>query len=110
MLISGGYNIWTAELENVIASHPDVVEVAVFGIPHQRWGETPFAVCVVNANSTLSEDEVTTMVSEALGSYKKPGGVKITRTPLPKSPVGKIKRKDLREPYWEGVERRVSGS
>lgn len=110
MIISGGYNIWPAELENVIASHADVMEVAVFGIPHPRWGETPFAVCVVKPEHTLTEEEVVSMVTDALGSYKKPGGVEITQTPLPKSPVGKIKRKDLREPYWAGIERRVSGS
>ena len=50
------------------------------------------------------------MVVDDLGSYKKPGGITITTEPLPKSPVGKIKRKDLREPYWVGVDRRVSGS
>ncbi len=110
MIISGGYNIWPAELENVIAGHADVIEVAVFGIPHQRWGETPFAVCVVKPGASLNEAQVIELVSAELGSYKKPGGVKITHEPLPKSPVGKVKRKDLREPYWEGIERRVSGS
>ncbi len=110
MIISGGYNIWPAELENVIAGHPEVLEVAVFGIPHERWGETPFAVVVVGAEATVTEDEIIAMVAEDQGSYKKPGGVRITTEPLPKSPVGKIKRKDLREPFWEGIERRVSGS
>ena len=110
MIISGGYNIWPAELENVIASHPDVLEVAVFGVPHERWGETPHAVCVVKANASVTEEQIVELVADDLGSYKKPGGVTITDEPLPKSPVGKIKRKDLREPFWEGVDRRVSGS
>ncbi len=110
MIISGGYNIWPAELENVIAGHPEVLEVAVFGVPHERWGETPFAVVVVGADAAVSEEEIVAMVAEDQGSYKKPGGVRITTEPLPKSPVGKIKRKDLREPFWKGIERRVSGS
>jgi acyl-CoA synthetase (AMP-forming)/AMP-acid ligase II len=110
MIISGGYNIWPAELENVIAGHPDVIEVAVFGVPHERWGETPYAVCVVGPNATVTAQQIIQLVVDDLGSYKKPGGVDITTTPLPKSPVGKIKRKDLREPFWEGIDRRVSGS
>ncbi|MDP6377592.1 MAG: AMP-binding protein [Pseudomonadales bacterium] len=110
MIISGGYNIWPAELENVIAGHPQVLEVAVFGVPHERWGETPHAVCVVAPHASVSEDEIVDMVAGDLGSYKKPGGVTLTTEPLPKSPVGKVKRKDLREPFWEGVDRRVSGS
>ncbi len=110
MIISGGYNIWPAELENVIAGHPEILEVAVFGIPHERWGETPYAVCVVADGATVTEEEVVALVAEDQGSYKKPGGVRITTEPLPKSPVGKIKRKDLREPFWEGIDRRVAGS
>lgn len=110
MIISGGFNIWPAELENVIAGHPDIIEVAVFGVPHERWGETPHAVCVVNEGASITAEQITEMVADDLGSYKKPGAVTITTEPLPKSPVGKIKRKDLREPFWEGVDRRVSGS
>jgi acyl-CoA synthetase (AMP-forming)/AMP-acid ligase II len=110
MIISGGFNIWPAELENVLAGHADVLEVAVFGVPHERWGETPHALCVVSVGSSVTAEELTELVSNDLGSYKKPGGVTLTTEPLPKSPVGKIKRKDLREPFWVGVDRRVSGS
>ncbi|MDH3644672.1 MAG: AMP-dependent synthetase, partial [Gammaproteobacteria bacterium] len=110
MIISGGYNIWPAELENVIANHPAVVEVAAFGVPHEKWGESPYAVCVVTDPDAVSEAEIIELVATQLGSYKKPAGVDITTEPLPKSPVGKIKRKDLREPFWAGHARRVSGS
>ncbi|MBO6657203.1 MAG: hypothetical protein JJ934_09930 [Pseudomonadales bacterium] len=58
----------------------------------------------------VTEDEIMELCSERLGSYKKPGGVTFTSDPLPKSPVGKIRRKDLREPFWEGRDRRVAGS
>ncbi|MBL6691806.1 MAG: AMP-binding protein [Pseudomonadales bacterium] len=111
MIISGGYNIWPMELENVISDHEEIVEVAVFGVPHEKWGESPHAVCVTTTDSPcVTEDEIIELCAERLGSYKKPGGVTFTTEPLPKSPVGKIRRKDLREPYWEGHDRRVAGS
>lgn len=110
MIISGGYNIWPMELENAISDHPDVLEVAVFGVPHERWGETPMAVCTVGAGATISAEEVINLCADTLGSYKKPSQVLLQTEALPKTPVGKIKRKQLREPYWDGVERRVAGS
>jgi acyl-CoA synthetase (AMP-forming)/AMP-acid ligase II len=109
MIVSGGYNIWPAELETVIADHPDVVEVAVFAIPHERWGETPMAVCTVKEGATVSEKEIITLVADTLGSYKKPSRVELATNPLPKSPVGKLLRKQLRDPHWAGHDRRVGG-
>jgi acyl-CoA synthetase (AMP-forming)/AMP-acid ligase II len=109
MIISGGYNIWPAELETVIADHPDVIEVAVFAVPDPRWGETPMAV-VCTATGTVSEAEIIELCALRLGSYKKPSRVVFTTDPLPKSVVGKLQRKVLREPYWQGTERRVGGA
>jgi acyl-CoA synthetase (AMP-forming)/AMP-acid ligase II len=110
MIISGGYNIWPMELENAIADHPAVMEVAVFGIPDARWGETPCAVVVPQAGRRVDEAEVIQLCADRLGSYKKPGKVVVREEPLPKTPVGKIKRRDLREPFWVGHTRRVAGS
>ncbi len=110
MIISGGYNIWPAELENVIADLEEIIEVAVFGVPHEKWGEAPHAHCVVSTDAQLEETTVIELVAERLGSYKKPGSVSFSTEPLPKSPVGKIMRKALREPYWAGRDRRVAGS
>jgi acyl-CoA synthetase (AMP-forming)/AMP-acid ligase II len=110
MIVSGGFNIWPAELETVIADHPQVVEVAVFAIPHERWGETPMAVCHVEPGATVTEADIVGLVSERLGSYKKPGRVEFTHDPLPKSVVGKLLRKALREPYWAGQTQRVHGA
>ncbi|GAA4848552.1 class I adenylate-forming enzyme family protein [Pseudonocardia benzenivorans] len=110
MIVSGGFNIWPAELESAINDHPEVVEVAVFGVPHEKWGETPMAVCVVAPGSTLQAEEVVSLVRDRLGSYKKPGRVEITTEPLPKSVVGKVQRKVLREPHWAGHDRRVHGA
>lgn len=111
MIISGGYNIWPAELENVIQDHAAVVEVAVIAVPHDRWGETPMALCVVDAaDADVDEDAIIDLCADRLGSYKKPSRVEFRTEPLPKSPVGKLQRKVLREPYWVGHERRVSGN
>lgn len=117
MIISGGFNIWPAELENVIVDHPAVVEAAVFAAPHDRWGETPIAVCTVVEGTPVDGDEAAAVASEIrelcaerLGSYKKPASVELRAEPLPKSPVGKIQRKTLREPHWAGHDRRVAGN
>jgi acyl-CoA synthetase (AMP-forming)/AMP-acid ligase II len=110
MIISGGFNIYPAELENVIASHSAVLEVAVFAVPHERWGESPAAVCVVADLGDISEDEVRQICRDRLGSYKQPSTVVITTDPLPKSVAGKVLRKNLREPYWAGRSSRVAGS
>ena len=110
MIVSGGFNIWPAELETVIADHPAVVEVAVFAIPHERWGETPMAVVTVENLDAVTADELIESCSQRLGSYKKPGRIELTTEPLPKSVVGKLLRKQLREPYWAGHDRRVSGA
>ena len=110
MIISGGYNIWPAELENVIHNHPAVVEVAVVAAPHERWGETPIALCVVADGADVSADDIIGLCARELGSYKKPTAVEFRTDPLPKSPVGKLQRKVLREPYWAGFDRRVSGN
>jgi acyl-CoA synthetase (AMP-forming)/AMP-acid ligase II len=110
MIISGGFNIWPAELENAITDHPAILEAAVFGIPDERWGETPMAVCVTDGTTPVTEAEIVELCARRLGSYKKPGRVLLTQEPLPKSAVGKIMRKTLREPYWQGRDRRVAGS
>jgi acyl-CoA synthetase (AMP-forming)/AMP-acid ligase II len=110
MIISGGFNIWPAELENVLASHPEVVEAAVFGVPSERWGESPYGVVTVADAATVTADDLIALCAEKLGSYKKPVGVELTTDPLPKSPVGKLARKQLREPHWEGHDRRVAGN
>jgi len=110
MIISGGYNIYPTELENVLTSHPAILEAAVFGVPDERWGEAPTAVCTFDGKTAVTEDELIALCAERLGSYKKPRAVVLQTEPLPKSPVGKVRRKELREPYWVGRDRRVGGS
>lgn len=110
MIVSGGFNIYPAELENVLCDHADVIEAAVFAVPNERWGETPMAVCMVVEGASVDAQELMQECADRLGSYKRPHQVVLTTEPLPKSAVGKIQRKVLREPYWEGHERRISGN
>lgn len=110
LIVSGGFNIWPAELETAIADHPAVRDVAVFGIPHERWGETPMAICQVTEGATVTPEEIIGLVVERLGSYKKPTVVQFCTDPLPKSVTGKLQRKVLREPFWSGRDRRIAGA
>jgi acyl-CoA synthetase (AMP-forming)/AMP-acid ligase II len=110
MIVSGGFNIWPAELERVIATLPGVREVVVFGAPHEHWGETPVAEVLLEDGAELREAAVIEACRASLGSYKRPGRVVFRTEPFPRSPVGKLQRKVIREPYWAGHERRVSGA
>jgi acyl-CoA synthetase (AMP-forming)/AMP-acid ligase II len=110
MIVSGGFNIWPAELEQAIETIEGVREVVVFGVPHSKWGEAPHAVVVRRQGAALDERTIIETCANKLGSYKKPHSVELRDDPLPRSVVGKIQRKVLREPYWAGEERRVRGA
>jgi acyl-CoA synthetase (AMP-forming)/AMP-acid ligase II len=110
LIISGGFNIWPAELEAVIAQIPGVREVVVFGVPDERWGETPLALVVTDDDADITDADVIDVCRTRLGSYKKPAAVRFQTHPLPRSIVGKIQRKVLREPYWDGAARLVGGA
>jgi acyl-CoA synthetase (AMP-forming)/AMP-acid ligase II len=110
MIVSGGFNIWPAELEKEISALSEVREVVVFGVPDEHWGEVPMAVVVVRPSSTLDKETIIETCRSQLGSYKKPQYVEFRTEPLQRSPVGKIQRKVLREPYWTDEERRVRGA
>jgi acyl-CoA synthetase (AMP-forming)/AMP-acid ligase II len=110
MIISGGFNIWPAELEIVIASHPDVREVAVVAAPHPRWGETPVAIVVAHDGREIGEADIVELCVAKLGGYKKPGRVVVQHEPLPRTPVGKIPRKQLRERFWSEADQRIGGA
>ena len=101
MIISGGMNIYPAEIEAALESHPDIYEAAVFGIPSDDWGELVHAVIVKREGSDLDEDGVTTHSREHLASYKIPRSISWIDE-LPKTGSGKILKRDLRKPYWEG--------
>jgi acyl-CoA synthetase (AMP-forming)/AMP-acid ligase II len=108
LIISGGFNIWPAELENALASHPAVAEVAVVGIPHEKWGETPRGVVVLREDHEADEDELIDWTRQRLGAVKRVTGVDFVDE-LPKTPLGKVLRREVREGYWAGAER-VAGA
>ncbi|HTK16074.1 MAG TPA: AMP-dependent synthetase, partial [Acidimicrobiia bacterium] len=107
VIISGGENVSSIEVEDCIFSHPDVAEVAVVGIPHEKWGETVMALVVVAPGATLSEHDVIDHCRERLTHFKCPTVVEF-RDALARTATGKLQKFKLREPYWEGRERMVN--
>ncbi len=102
MIISGGENIYSIEVERVLAEHPAVAEVAVIGVPDDKWGEVVKAIVSLEGDAT--EQELIAFCRERLAAYKCPKSVDV-RDELPRNPTGKILKKDLRKPFWEGRDR-----
>jgi long-chain acyl-CoA synthetase len=107
MIVSGGENIYPAEVENVLMSHPAIADVAVIGVPSEKWGESPRAIVVVAPGTETDEGAILAFARERLARFKCPVGVDFTDA-LPRNPSGKILKKDLRAPYWEGRQRQVN--
>ncbi|MGE0659998.1 MAG: class I adenylate-forming enzyme family protein [Reyranellaceae bacterium] len=106
MIISGGFNIYPSELEQVIWSHPAVQDCAVIGVPDEKWGEAVKAVIELKPGATATEAEILALCRDRLGGMKTPKSVEFIDT-LPRSPVGKVLKKDLRARYWQGRERAI---
>jgi acyl-CoA synthetase (AMP-forming)/AMP-acid ligase II len=106
MIVSGGENVYPAEVESALFEHPNVADAAVIGIPSERWGETILAFLVTRDGKPIDTDEVIAFCRDRLAGYKIPREVKCIEE-IPRNPSGKVLKKDLREPYWEGIERRV---
>ncbi|MEO3822786.1 long-chain-fatty-acid--CoA ligase [Actinomadura sp. B10D3] len=104
MIISGGENIYPAEVENVLMGHPDITDCAVIGVPDDKWGETPKAIVVVSGD--ITDQEIIDYCRDRLAHYKCPTSVE-RRTEIPRNPTGKILKRDLRAPYWQGKDRAV---
>ena len=107
MIVSGGENVYPAEVENVLMGHPAIADVAVIGVPHEKWGETAKAVVVKKAGAEVTEQEIIDYARERLARFKCPTSVDWEEA-LPRNPSGKILKKDLRAPYWEGRSRNVN--
>jgi acyl-CoA synthetase (AMP-forming)/AMP-acid ligase II len=106
MIISGGENVYPAEVESALMSHPGIEDVAVIGVPDERWGEAVKAIVVRAPGAELSEQELMAYSREQLAHFKCPTSVD-WREVLPRNPSGKILKHELREPYWRDEERRV---
>ena len=108
MIVTGGENVYSVEVENAIASHPDVAQVAVIGIPDEKWGECVHAIVVPRAGTHPTEADIIAHARLSIAGYKVPKSVEIRTEPLPLSGALKILKKDLRAPYWAGHERAVN--
>jgi long-chain acyl-CoA synthetase len=108
MIISGGENVYSSEVENAIYAHPAVVEAAVFSVPDERWGERVHAAVVLRDGVSVEADAIIEHCRPLIAGYKLPRSVDIHLEPLPKSGAGKILKVALREPYWRGHDRAVS--
>jgi acyl-CoA synthetase (AMP-forming)/AMP-acid ligase II len=104
LIISGGFNVYPSEVEQVIWAHPAVQDCAVIGVPDEKWGEAVKAVVELNAGHSVSGEELVALCKRELGSVKAPKSVDFVAA-LPRSPVGKVLKKDLRAQYWQGQQR-----
>jgi acyl-CoA synthetase (AMP-forming)/AMP-acid ligase II len=107
VIISGGENVSSIEVEDRLHSHPAVAEVAVIGVPDEKWGETVKALVVVVAGQTVSEDELRAYCREHLAGYKTPTSIEF-RDELPRTATGKLQKFKLRGPYWKGHAKAVN--
>jgi len=105
MLVTGGENVYSTEVEEALYAHPAVLEAAVFGVPDDRWGEAVHAVVV--PRTPVTAEELRTHCRTLLAGYKVPKRVEVTDQPLPKSGAGKVLKRSLREPHWAGQDTRI---
>jgi fatty-acyl-CoA synthase len=108
MIISGGENVYPAEVENAIAAHPSVAEVAVIGVPDERWGESVKAVVVPRAGCELCVEQLAKFLRGRIASYKIPKTLDLAAE-LPRTPSGKVLKRQIRSKYWTHVGREVHG-
>jgi len=107
MIITGGENVYPAEVESAIYGHPAIAEVAVIGVPSAKWGEEVKAVVVAKPGAAVDEADVIAWARERIAAFKAPKSVDVISV-MPRNPSGKILRRELRAPYWQGQERQVS--
>jgi fatty-acyl-CoA synthase/long-chain acyl-CoA synthetase len=101
MIISGGVNIYPAEIEAVLHGHPQVIDVAVFGIPDDEWGERVHAIVQAKPGESIDLDELRAFAEQRLGGYKRPRAYEL-RDSLPRTDSGKLLKRVLRDEYWQG--------
>jgi acyl-CoA synthetase (AMP-forming)/AMP-acid ligase II len=107
MIISGGENVYPAEVESAICDHPDVAEAAVIGVPDETWGEAVKAIVVMKPGKEASATDIMRFARERIAGFKTPKSVEFIPA-LPRNPSGKILRRELRDPYWQGKDRQVN--
>jgi len=108
MIVTGGENVYSAEVESAVSTHSAVAQVAVIGIPHDTWGEQVHAIVVLRAGATATAEEIQAHARASIAGYKVPKSVEFRNEPLPLSGAMKILKRELREPYWKGRARRIN--
>ncbi len=108
MIVSGGENIYSSEVENVIARHPAVATCVVIGVPHEKWGEAVHAIIIARAGHETDAEDIIQHCRKAIAAYKCPRSIEFRTDPLPVSGAGKILKRELRKPYWEGRQSTIS--
>lgn len=109
MIVSGGENVYSTEVEEVLSSHPAVLECAVFGVPDEKWGEAVHAIVVPREGSRVEPEVLLALCRERLAGYKLPKQVDVRETELPRTAAGKVLKRALREPFWQEEARRIHG-
>ena len=107
MIVSGGEIIYPTEVENALFAHPAIVEAAVFGIPDEKWGEAVKAAVVLKSGHSASEEEIIQFTRKKIAAFKTPKSIDFIEL-LPRNTAGKVLKRQLRAPYWEGRDRAVS--
>jgi long-chain acyl-CoA synthetase len=107
MIITGGENVHSSEVEHAVAGHPGISEVAVIAVPSEKWGEQVHAIVVPKPGEEITEQDVIEHCRKLIAGYKCPKSVEVRSEPLPRGGVGKVQKNVLREPYWKGVDRKV---
>ena len=107
MIISGGENVYPAEVESALSEHPAIAEVAVIGVPDEKWGEAVKAVIVLRPGAALTQDELIAWARTRIAGFKTPRSVDFADT-LPRNASGKLLKRELRAPYWANRARQVS--
>jgi len=108
MVVSGGENVYSAEVENAIGQHPAVATSAVIGIPSEQWGESVHAIVILNPDATVSETELKDHCHGLIAGYKCPRSIEFRTDPFPLSGANKVLKTELRKPFWEGRDRKIS--
>lgn len=108
MIVSGGENVYSAEVENAVSNHPAVDQVVVIGIPSEEWGEQVHAEVILKAGQTATPEDIIAKTKEYIANYKCPRSVTFRTEPFPLSGAGKLLKRDVRKPYWEGKDRQIN--
>jgi len=107
MIVTGGENVYCVEVENAISTHPAVSQVAVIGIPSEQWGEAVHAIVIVEQGAEVTAGDIINHARQSIAGYKVPKSVAFRSEPLPLSGALKVLKRELREPYWQGHEKRI---